>query len=99
MNQLTTAPRNFYDVVNIGGGQPRSLTEMILSLEKLSGRELKTNLLPEVVGDVKVTNSSSAYRESLVGASDFKPLEEGLEELYSWISSQNIEHLLDEFGL
>lgn len=99
MNQLTAAPRNFYDVVNIGGGQPRSLTEMITTLEKLSGRELKTNLLPGVVGDVKVTNSSSVYRESLVGASDFKPLEEGLEELYAWISSQNVEHLLDAFGL
>lgn len=94
--QLAENKGNFFDVVNIGGGAPRSLQEMIHILEKMSGKKLATNVLPKVVGDVKITNSSPVYRESLIGKHEFVSLEKGLEDFYSWISSNEIKDILDK---
>ncbi len=99
VDELSTKQRNYFDIVNIGGGKPRSLDDMISILEKVSGKSLRAHSLPKINGDVLVTNSSSEYRESLVGPHTFLPLEVGLEDLYRWISLPEIETLLDKYNL
>jgi UDP-glucuronate 4-epimerase len=74
----------FSDVVNIGGGDPRSLNEMIVILEKLTGMKLERNFQNSILADVKKTVASTEYIQRLI---DFKPqvsLENGLSRFVDW---------------
>jgi UDP-glucuronate 4-epimerase len=75
---------SFFDVVNLGGGAPRSILEVIGSLETNLNLRLEIGHLPKEASDVKVTTADAAYRESLIGKRDFVSLEEGLARVVNW---------------
>ena len=88
MQLLTTNLKNhepgFADVVNIGGGTPRTLSEMIRILENLSGKKLKVENRDSFPTDVVQTIASKRYQEELIGFTPITSLEVGLSEFYSW---------------
>lgn len=61
----------FCDVVNVGGGSPRSMNDLIGVINKVSDREIELeNHLPDSA-DVAITSANSKYLEFLIGKRDF----------------------------
>lgn len=80
----------FADVVNVGGGDPRSLKETISILECELKSEIKLKFSSVHVADVKKTVAGTGYLSSLV---DYVPLtrqEEGLREVVNWIRDPKV---------
>jgi UDP-glucuronate 4-epimerase len=74
----------FADVVNLGGGAPYSILEVIGSLETMLNLSLQISHHPREASDVEITRADSVYRESLIGKRDFVPLNEGLARVLHW---------------
>ena len=82
--ELETHKAGFCDVVNIGGGNPRSLNEMIEILEAATGRRLMRINGKKVKADVNKTVADSRYLQGLIGSIPETRLEEGLKNFASW---------------
>lgn len=73
-----------FDIVNLGGGNPVTLAEVVDSLEKLLGKTASVERLPAQSGDVKHTFASIDKATQLLG---FKPQVEfadGLRDFVEW---------------
>jgi UDP-glucuronate 4-epimerase len=84
--QLKQEKEGFFDVVNLGGGQPRSLNDLILRFEEVSGCRIQVNQEGTAPGDVQITAADSRYLKSLI---DFQPMVElstGVDIFYDWAS-------------
>jgi UDP-glucuronate 4-epimerase len=74
----------FCDVVNIGGGNPRSLNEMIEILEVLIGQPLLRVEGEKLNADVNKTIADFTYLYKLIGTTPSIKLEEGLKKFTNW---------------
>lgn len=93
-NELNEHESGFSDVVNIGGGHPVSLIQMIETVELLTQKPIKLEFAKPNSSDVLITNCSPKYLEELT---DFVPkvdLKEGLGEVYEWAKSDVARHNL-----
>jgi UDP-glucuronate 4-epimerase len=80
----------FSDLVNIAGGKPSSMSEMINEIEKVSGKKLKLKYEKFNSLDVTQTNSNTEYLDSLIGHVPNVSLNSGLEQFYNWATSPSI---------
>lgn len=94
LGNLYLKPRGFADVVNVGGGSPRSINELISVINQVSAKTIvKENVAPDSA-DAAITSADSTYLESLIGHHPFKSLEKGIQETYTWASRPEItKHL------
>ena len=93
INQKT----GFNDVVNIGGGQPHSINDLIEKITQYGERKFeissgKSNLL-----DAKITMASDEYLTTLIGGRTFKKIDEGVGELMNWVNIPEIKSHLKEW--
>jgi len=95
--ELTQHPNGFSDVVNIGGGSPRSINELISMIEKVSGRKIEIAYAPKFESDVKETFASSLYLNSLIGSKPETSLQSGVESLMNWALSEHISTKLKQW--
>jgi UDP-glucuronate 4-epimerase len=73
-----------FEIVNLGGGQPVTVTELVALLEKLLGKKAALQWLPAQDGDVRQTFASTEKASRLLR---FKPtvgLEDGLRAFLEW---------------
>ena len=80
----TLSPVAPYRLVNIGGGRPRQVSELIDIIEAALGREAKRLLKPLPPGDVSRTHASTALLERLVGTVPETSLEDGIAAFVRW---------------
>ncbi len=80
----------FSDVVNVGGGKPSALLEMIEVIEKLTNRTINVNILEKHKLDIQNTESDSTYLESLTGYVPRTTLQDGLRSVVAWANSKEI---------
>lgn len=95
--ELQNRPHGFADIVNIGGGKPSTLNEMIreigfqLKVEfNFSKQEFNSN-------DVMATNADSSYLFSLTGQSPQISLKQGIAHTLDWALSGEILAKLNEW--
>lgn len=88
--QLFQEETGFADVVNVGGGNPSTLMEMISILEELVGRQISANIEIRNSNDMVRTCADSKYLISLIGEAPSTSLTEGLEEVIKWAQSSDI---------
>jgi UDP-glucuronate 4-epimerase len=81
---LETKDYGFADVVNIGGGSPRTLRDMIVIFEQLTGEKLLIESKDSFPTDVLQTIASRTYQEELIGTTPTTSLEDGLDRFFSW---------------
>ncbi len=86
LHQQISADVSINDVVNIGGGNPYSMLEMIDALEKISGKQLNLINTSPTAGDVQETVASTTRQRLLTGFVPETTLNDGLLEFYSWHS-------------
>ncbi len=87
----------FSDVVNIGGGQPETLTTMMKIIENETARQLKIKNLDKNVNDVNKTFADSRYLESLIGTKPLTTISAGLPEVIKWAKSPGVLENLESW--
>ena len=71
-------------VVNIGGGAPLRLADLIAALETALGRKAERIVLPPQAGDVPFTYASAELLQTLTGYTPATPLTEGVARFVEW---------------
>lgn len=93
--ELTSRSPGFSDVVNVGGGNPYSMDQMITEVSDQIGQKIKINYLDMHGNDVLGTKASTDYIYSLTGTFPTKTLREGLRSVIKWASSPVIRQQLN----
>jgi UDP-glucuronate 4-epimerase len=84
----------FFDVVNVGGGNPTSMKELISLISELTGSLPNIVHSAAVSSDVNITSAGSAYLESLIGQVPMTRLEKGLPSTIEWaLRQENLTNL------
>lgn len=83
----TLSPVAAYRLVNIGGGQPAKLTDLVEELEKALGMKAVKEFRPLPAGDVVKTFASAALLEAVTGQKPATPLSEGIPQFVRWYRS------------
>jgi UDP-glucuronate 4-epimerase len=71
-------------VVNIGRGEPVSLTDFIREIERCLGRKATLNLMPMQQGDVERTFADAALLQTLTGYRPSTPISVGVPAFCEW---------------
>jgi UDP-glucuronate 4-epimerase len=96
-SQLKQNPSGFSDVVNVGGGKPASLLELIQAFEQVSHKNLNFRNMESFLGDVKETVSDTSYQESIIGFVPKIDLIEGATKFLDWALEPGIAEHLNEW--
>jgi UDP-glucuronate 4-epimerase len=78
------------DIVNIGGHRPLSMNFLVDLVQEISGTKINVNQVSSNKNDSKKTVADNSYLQSLLGKTRFTPLEEGIENFYSWMKQPEI---------
>jgi UDP-glucuronate 4-epimerase len=81
------APASGFEIVNLGGARPVTLSELVSEVEKATGRKARLDRQPLQPGDVPVTYASVEKAERLLGFRARVPLPEGLRRSVEWFRS------------
>jgi UDP-glucuronate 4-epimerase len=88
MEDLRSRDDGFSDIVNIGGGNPVSLIDLLSIVSEVTGTKVKISMAESVMEDVKITKANTNYLESLTGSRNFVDLRTGIEVTYEWMKKQ-----------
>jgi UDP-glucuronate 4-epimerase len=88
--QLESVPSGNSDVVNLGGGNPHSLNDLISEFEKISGKKVHITNEHSALGDVNITVADSTLLKNLTGFTPKVSLADGAKYFYDWASSTDI---------
>lgn len=73
-----------YEIINLGGGNPITLKNMIMALEHALGLKAEIKQLPDQPGDVKRTACDCHKAEKLLGYRAATSFDEGLRQFVKW---------------
>lgn len=73
-----------YEIINLGGGSPVTLNQMIETIEKVLGKKAIINRLPMQPGDVDKTVSDITKAKKLLNYSPKTSFEEGIRKFIEW---------------
>jgi UDP-glucuronate 4-epimerase len=94
--ELESRKPGFYDVVNIGGGQPKSINQILEIIQEISGVKIPFSRLDANSHDVLRTSADFSYLKSLIDVYPEVDTWTGMQEVYSWARRDEIsEHLSD----
>jgi UDP-glucuronate 4-epimerase len=83
-DELEGREEGFSDIVNVGGGSPVSIRQVIDLLSDYAETKLILDEVDSDPSDVAVTNADTKYLESLVGKRTFRTYQEGLRKSHDW---------------
>ena len=73
-----------YEIINLGGGEPVTLRQMIAAIEKNLGKEAIINHLPPQPGDVDKTAADIRKAQKLLGYEPLTNFEQGIRNFVFW---------------
>ena len=79
-----------FEIVNLGGAHPVTLTELVSGIERATGRKARLDRQPPQPGDVPVTYASVEKAERLLGFRARVPLAEGLARSVQWFRQRKV---------
>jgi nucleoside-diphosphate-sugar epimerase len=79
-----TAPVEPGTILNIAGGGAVTLAELVATVERITGRAIELDRLPEQKGDVHRTGGATDAARSVLGWVPVTPLEQGVERQVAW---------------
>lgn len=95
--QLAKMPTGTADIVNIGGGAPHSMSELIDCVEKQIGKKINIKYMDNNPNDTSYTIAHTSLVEKLTGTKPKIELEAGIERVISWALSSRIKGRLREW--
>jgi UDP-glucuronate 4-epimerase len=81
------APPSGFEIVNLGGARPVTLSELVAAVEEATGRKARLDRQPLQPGDVPVTYASVEKARRLLGFRAQVSLAEGLRRTVEWFRS------------
>ena len=96
-SQLRNNPAPFSDIVNVGGGKPSSISDLIEVINSFSDQSVEIIPAEKAIGDVKETKADTSYQLQLT---NFKPevsLKKGIELTFQWANENDIAKKLEEW--
>lgn len=88
--ELDSREETYADIVNIGGGRPKSINQIIDIVENVCGRKVPYIREKADKRDVMRTMADFTYLRSLTGSRPAVPAEIGIETLYEWTKEGTI---------
>jgi UDP-glucuronate 4-epimerase len=85
--ELVRREDGFSDIVNIGGGNPHSLNDLIEAVEKILEVTILVDAREQNSNDSKITCADTTKLEALTGSKPQIDLETGLSETVKWAKS------------
>ena len=85
---LERGPESGFEIVNLGGARPVTLSELVEEIERATGKKARLDRQPMQAGDVPVTYASVEKAERLLGFRARVPLGEGLKRSVEWFRQQ-----------
>lgn len=79
-----------YEIINLGGGSPVTLNEMISTIEEVLGKTAKKNYLPLQLGDVNKTVSDITKAKNLLGYKPKTSFKEGIRKFAKWRENEHV---------
>lgn len=79
-----------YEIINLGGGSPVTLNEMIATIEKVMGKKAKIERLPMQPGDVDRTVSDITKARRLLNYNPQTSFEEGIRKFIEWREQEKL---------
>lgn len=73
-----------YEIINLGSGNPISLTELIEIIEKVMGKKANIKKIPMQEGDVNTTFADISKAKKLLGYKPKVTIEEGIKKFVNW---------------
>jgi len=95
--QLEDTPNGYSDIVNLGGGRPHSINDLIYEFEEVTKRKIQVINEENSPGDVRVTFADSAYLENLTGFVPSISLTEGAKRFFDWASTMEVRSKLSSW--
>ncbi len=83
---------NFYDVMNVGTGNPNSVLEVINAFEKVSGKPLNYQIGERRVGDVPSLYADAMKIKTELGWTAKRSMQESLEDAWRWQQTLGISN-------
>ena len=96
--QLTDAKGGYSDIVNIGGGKPRSLIDLVHEIERQTGKAINIEILRKNPNDTILTCADVEYSKNL--SKGFIPeveLEIGIRKCLEWAKQSTIKENLRQW--
>ncbi len=93
-SELKGRPPGFSDVVNIGGGNPYSLRDLISIVNTQTGTNIKLLERAHNLSDTKFTCSDITLLSSLTPEHQFRDLQSGVSETLTWAKTPGIARKL-----
>ena len=87
IEQVIEMPNLSYEIINLGGGQPVTLLDMVQAVEQALGKPLEINFLEKQPGDVEQTHADIRKANNLFGYQPSISLQEGVRRFVEWYSS------------
>ena len=76
-----------YSLMNIGRGEPISMTEFIAIMEELTGKKARIKVTPAPASEPKVTFANVDKARELLGYNPQTPVREGLRRFVEWYTA------------
>jgi UDP-glucuronate 4-epimerase len=86
------------DVFNIGGGNNRSMNELISIVNHLSSNKLIIESTDSFEGDVRETIADSSNLRKAIGIAPEKSLEFGIQAVFEWMNIPKIQKQMNNWG-
>ena len=88
---LDRGPESGFEIVNLGGARPVTLSDLVSEVERATGRQARLDRQPLQPGDVPVTYASVEKAERLLGFRARVPLAEGLRRCVEWFRERRAD--------
>ena len=95
--ELASHAEGYSDVVNIGGGNPHSLNDLIEVISSKLGKNLKTSVINSHPNDTSLTCADVSTLVNLIGISPKVTLEEGINKTIEWAQKVEIQSRLKDW--
>ena len=97
LRRTREANKGFSEVINIGGGQPMSMIQLIETITLLTGNKININYLEGNKDDSKSTCASTSKIVEWIGIKPEIKLNEGITRTYEWMRSNKVFPMLKDW--
>ena len=96
-DELINREFGFNDIVNIGGGRPVSMLEVLRTISEIAGKKVEYSRADRNLNDVALTISDSSYLYQLTNYKPMTDIASGLREFVNWGKESHIKSLLSQW--
>ena len=94
---LVNRTPGYHDIVNIGGGNPHSMLDLINTVEKLTNLKIHLEYFQTNQNDTIQTCADTQLLKSLTNFSSFEGLESGIRKVIDWTLAINDKTILEKW--